>query len=54
MKMVVYIPVRELIDPVLFIDGKEVQGTRKGKFLVSESSGGEFKFSVRNRPFNSK
>ncbi|MEI6678346.1 MAG: alpha-L-rhamnosidase C-terminal domain-containing protein [Mariniphaga sp.] len=54
MKMVVYIPVRELIDPVLFIDGKEVQGTRKGKFFVSESHGGEFNFSVRNRQCNSK
>ncbi len=48
MKTIVYIPVREIENPELNIDGKAVTGKRSGKFFVSEIPGGQSHFSVRN------
>ena len=47
MKSVVSVPVREIKDPRLFVDGKPVEGKREGKFFIVETGGGEFQFSVQ-------
>ncbi len=48
MKAVVYVPIREISNPVLFIDGKIAQGTKQGKFFVTETGAGKFRFTVRS------
>lgn len=48
MKTVVYVPILEINNPFLFCDGKKVKGTKSGKFFVTETGGGEFRFSVHN------
>jgi len=47
MKAVVYIPVRNISNPVLLVDGKSVKGKRNDKFFIAETGGGKFHFSVR-------
>jgi hypothetical protein len=47
MKAVVSVPVREIINPVLFVNGKKVNGKRAGKFFLIETAGGETRFSVQ-------
>jgi alpha-L-rhamnosidase len=54
MKAVVYVPVREISNPVLFVDGKMVKGTKSGKFFVTETGGGKSRFTVRNDEKQSK
>jgi alpha-L-rhamnosidase len=49
MKTFVYVPVRGIINPVLFIDGKLANAKKTGKFFVTETGGGQFNFSVRSR-----
>jgi hypothetical protein len=47
MKAIVSVPVREIINPVLFVNDKMVIGQPIGKFFVIETAGGETRFSVR-------
>jgi alpha-L-rhamnosidase len=49
MKALVYVPVRDINNPVLLINGKAVNGIRKGKFFVTETGGGQSHFSVHKR-----
>lgn len=48
MKAVVYVPVRDISNPVFFVDGKRVDGTRQGRFFVTETSGGNSRFEVKS------
>ena len=47
MRAVVSIPVRSIINPVLYVNGKRINGTRNGKFFVAETGGGANLFSVQ-------
>ena len=47
MKAVISIPVRDIVHPELFVEGKKIDGKREGKFFVAETGGGEVHFSVR-------
>ena len=48
MKGVVFIPVRDIANPVLWIEGKRIEGKRDGKFFVAETGGGETRFLVKS------
>ncbi len=49
MKAIVSVPVRSILNPVLYIDEKQIDGIRSGKYFSVETEGGSHQFSVRER-----
>ena len=47
MKTVTCIPVREIENPVLLVDGKAVKGIRNGRYFIVETGGGQFRYTVQ-------
>jgi len=47
MTALVYVPVRTIINPVLFVNDKRINGKREGKFFAIKTDSGKTNFSVR-------